>query len=111
MKKKKTISQTPKEKKTTIKPEGSLVTSDTKTPYKEGRLFYELGEDGDPTFASEEKLYLKLGGYSCFHFAVFHMLIVNLFFLLKNEYYIYEVKMLEGMKIFITLYMGTLRCS
>ena len=85
--KKRTISQFPKEKKTATKPKGSLVTSDTKTPYKKGQLFYDLGEDGDLTFASEEKLFLKLGGYSCFCIAVFHMLNVN-FFVLKNEYYI-----------------------
>ena len=37
----------------------NLLPWGTQTPSKKGRLFYDLGEDGEPPFASEEKLKKK----------------------------------------------------
>lgn len=53
---KKTVSQTPPEEKPQSL-EVNLLPRGTKTPSKKRRLFYTLGEDGDPTFTSGEKLW------------------------------------------------------
>ena len=57
------VSPTPKEKENHKTLKENLFPQSTKSPSKKGRLFYDLGEDGEePPFTSEEKLLHK---YKC----------------------------------------------
>ena len=53
--KRKNLFPKPLEEEKTTKPQGKLVVLGTQTPSKKGLLFYNLGDDGDPPSASEEK--------------------------------------------------------
>ena len=61
---KKTLSLTPKEKENPQNLKVSLLPQGTKTPSKKGRLFYDLGEDGEDHLSlgreTKENLYIYI---------------------------------------------------